>query len=228
MRKAKKQNVSPYDIIIVAATAMGIGLLCGGLLYTFVTYPLDFIIQQLKAGNWDIFGGGIVFYGGLIGGIFGGILGMRIAKCKTGDLLRCVVPFIPVGHAIGRLGCLFAGCCHGFAYDGFLAVYYPNSVAGLPADQGYFPVQLLEAVLNVGICVLLLRYEKRAKRSYDMLFAYLACYGVSRFCLEMLRGDGIRGIYFGLSTSQWISVGIWVACGIYFLLCRCKEQKEKA
>lgn len=226
MRKAKKANVSPYDIIIVAAMALGVGLFCGGLLYAFVTYPVEWIIDQLLAGNFEILASGIVFYGGLIGGIFGALLGLKVAKCNTGNLLRCVMPFVPVGHAIGRLGCLFAGCCHGFEYEGFLAVYYPNSIAGLPADQGYFPVQLLEAVMNLGICALLLGYEKRAKRSFDMLFAYLACYGVSRFCLEMLRGDGIRGIYFGLSVSQWISIGLLTACAVYFLLCRMQNKKE--
>lgn len=228
MRKAKKVNVSPYDIIIVAAMALGIGLFCGGVLYAFVTFPVEVIIDQLLAGNFEILASGIVFYGGLIGGIFGALLGLKIAKCKTGDLLRCVIPFVPVGHAIGRLGCLFAGCCHGFEYEGFLAVYYPNSIAGLPADQGYFPVQPLEAVMNLGICALLLLYEKRAKRSFDMLFAYLTCYGVSRFLLEMLRGDGIRGIYYGLSVSQWISVGILTVCAVYFLLCHFREKKKNA
>lgn len=228
MRKAKKKQIAPWDILIVGAAAIGVAMLCGGLLYTFVTYPVEFIIEQLKAGNFAIFSGGIVFYGGLIGGIFGGILGLKIAKCNTGDLFRCVVPFIPLGHAIGRVGCLLAGCCHGFEYDGFLAVYYPNSVSGLPADQGYFPVQPLESVLNVAICGLLLLYEKRAKRAYDMLFAYLGCYAVTRFCLEMLRGDGIRGIYFGLSVSQWISIGMLAACAVYYLLCWLKNKKEQA
>jgi phosphatidylglycerol:prolipoprotein diacylglycerol transferase len=31
-------------------------------------------------------------------------------------------------------------------------------------------------------------------------------YGVVRFTMEFFRGDDIRGIYFALSTSQWISI----------------------
>ncbi len=221
--KGKKKNITVYHILIAGAMGIGLALLCGGVLYAFVTYPADLIVKCVLAGRFEIFTAGIVFYGGLIGGIAGGILGMRIAGCDKGDLLRCVVPFIPLGHAIGRVGCLLAGCCHGFEYEGFLAVYYPNSVAGLPADQGYFPVQLLEAVINIGICGLLLLYEKRAKRPFEILFAYIGCYGISRFCLEMLRGDSVRGIYFGLSLSQWISIGMLTACAVYFLLPKKKQ-----
>lgn len=218
MLKAKKKDVLPWDILIVGAAAIGAAVICGGLMYTFVTFPLDEIIRQVLAGNFAAISGGIVFYGGLIGGILGGFLGIRLAGCNTGRLMSCVVPYIPLGHAIGRVGCLMAGCCHGFEYDGFLAVYYPNSLAGLPADQGYFPIQPLESLINLAIFGLLLGYEKRAKRDYDMLFAYLGFYAVGRFCLEMFRGDSIRGIYFGVSVSQWISIGMLVACVVYFLL----------
>lgn len=222
--KGKKKNITVYHILIVGATAIALALLCGGVLYAFVTFPVELIVKCVLAGHFEIFMAGIVFYGGLIGGIAGGILGMRIAGCDKGDLLRSVIPFVPLGHAIGRIGCLLAGCCHGFAYEGFLAVYYPNSVAGLPADQGYFPVQPLESLVNLVICGLLLIYEKRAKRPFDILFAYISCYSVSRFCLEMLRGDGIRGIYFGLSLSQWISIGMLAVCVAYFLLWTKKKQ----
>ena len=121
---------------------------------------------------------------------------------------RSVVPFIPLGHGIGRVGCVMAGCCHGFPYEGPFALYYPNSVAGLSPDQGYFPVQPLEALINVGICLILLWYEKRMKRPGQLLFAYMGFYAVARFFLEMLRGDAVRGIWYSVSTSQIISLGL--------------------
>lgn len=213
IRKGKKLGILSEDILIVGSTAVGIALVCGKLMYILVTYRPAQLWLILRTGNFQILlGGGIVFYGGLLGGLLGGVLGTKLAGCKAADLVETVVPFIPLGHALGRIGCLMAGCCYGMEYDGPCAVHYAGSVAGLPPTQGYFPVQLLEALLNCGVCLFLLQYEKRAKRPMDILFTYLGSYAVVRFVLEFFRGDSIRGIYWGLSVSQWISLllAAWV------------------
>ena len=168
-----------------------------------------------------------MFYGGLAGGFLFALLGIRVAKTEFSLVERSVVPFIPVGHAIGRVGCVMAGCCHGFEYDGFGAIYYPHSITGLSPDQGYFPVQLLEALINVGICLLLLWLDKRLKRKGDLLLSYLGLYAISRFLLEMLRGDSIRGVWNGLSTSQYISIALLAVSVIALLWKRpLKKQTE--
>lgn len=136
----------------------------------------------------------------------GALLGIRIAGCSLQLIEHSVIPFVPLGHAVGRIGCVMAGCCHGFEYDGLFALYYPNSVSGLSPDQGYFPVQPLESLINVGICLILLWFEKRMKRATGLLFVYLGLYSISRFFLEMLRGDAVRGVWNGFSTSQIISM----------------------
>ena len=160
IRKSKKLSRPPEDIYIVGACVIGAALICGSLLYVFVTYPISYIIESIAAGDFS-FLGGIVFYGGLIGGIGGALLGIRIARTDWNTLTQAIVPYVPLGHAIGRIGCLLAGCCHGMPYSGPLAVYYPNSVLQLPPDQGYFPVQPLEALLNLGICGILLVLAKK-------------------------------------------------------------------
>lgn len=222
----KKRGVLLEDILIVGAIAIGFALVCGGLLYIFVTYSLSEIWAMIKSCNFEFLTSGIVFYGGLIGGIFGALLGCKIAGCKLSTLESVVIPFIPLGHAIGRIGCIMAGCCHGMEYTGPLAIYYPNSVTGLSPEQGYFPVQGLEALLNVGVCLFLIWYERRKRRPMDLLFAYLGLYAVERFVLEYFRGDSIRGIYFGLSTSQWISVGLLAAAVVHFLFLRRRMVKK--
>ncbi len=230
-RRGKRYGIAMEDIAIVGALAMGIGLVCGCLTYCFVTYPMDVILERLKALDFTfLFGGGIVFYGALIGAIPGAMLGIRIAKCKTYDFVRTVVPFIPLGHGIGRIGCLLGGCCHGMPYDGPLAVYYRNPLPGLGLDpeQGYFPVQPLETLFNLVICGLLLLRAKKTRLTYDLLFDYLGLYAISRFILEYFRGDEIRGIFGALSTSQWISVGLLVASGLYWGLARRFLLKKQA
>ena len=51
-------------------------------------------------------------------------------------------------------------------------------------------------------------------------------YSVIRFILEFFRGDTYRGIYFGLSTSQIISIIIFISCLIYLLLKKLKKAKK--
>ncbi len=204
--RARKLGVCVYDVIIAGAMALGFGLWGGNILYIFVTYTPEQILELIRAGQIQLLASGLVFYGSLVAAVMGAWLGSKIAGAKLEDLLGTAVIYIPLGHAIGRLGCLFGGCCHGMKYDGPLAVHYSNSITGLSPDQGYFPVQPLEALLNVGIYFLLHQYQKRGKRPFHVMVLYVGLYATVRFGLEFLRGDTARGIYAGLSVSQWISV----------------------
>lgn len=223
--KGRREGLVIEDIIITAALAMGCGILGGGGLYVFVTYSMEEIINFLRQGDFS-FIGGIVFYGGLIGGIGGGLLGIWLARCPFDLAARSIVPFIPLGHAVGRIGCVMGGCCYGFDYDGPFALYYPNSLTGLDPLQGHFPVQPLEALLNVGICIFLLYLDKKLKNGFHLLFSYLGLYAITRFCLEFLRGDSIRGVWAVFSTSQWVSLGLLIGCISYFAVVLIRKHKQ--
>lgn len=225
LRRGKPHGFILEDLLIIGASALGLGLCFGCGLYVFVTFPMDQILTWIRNGEFAFLSSGIVFYGGLIGGLLGALVGVRIAKCSFSLVEHSVVPFVPLGHAIGRIGCVMAGCCYGFPYDGFGALYYPNAVSGISPHQGYFPVQLVEAVINVVICLVLLWLGKRIKRTWNLLFSYLILYGISRFFLEMLRGDAIRGVWDGFSTSQFISMGL-IAVSVAGILWRRHAQKE--
>jgi len=224
-RKGKPAGLLIEDLLIIAATSFGGAAILGGTLYIFVTYSFEEILSFIRQRDFRFLSGGIVFYGGLIGGVFGAVLGTRIAKCRLSTALDAIVPFVPLGHAIGRIGCVMAGCCYGFEYEGPFALHYPHVITGVLADQGYFPVQPLEALLNVGICILLLYLGKRTKRPFGILAWYLTIYAISRFFLEFLRGDSIRGVWNGLSTSQYISIGLLVLCGLRLLVIHLLPRK---
>lgn len=217
-QKGKQHSLLLEDLLFVGAVAIGCSLVCGGGMYIFVTYPITQIIEFIRQGDFRFLSSGIIFYGGLIGGILGALLGIRIMKCPLSLIEHSVIPFIPLGHAIGRIGCVMAGCCHGFVYDGPFALYYSNSVSGLPPHQGYFPVQPLESIINIGICLLLLKLDKRCKKPFQLLFSYLSIYAICRFSLEFFRGDMIRGTWAGLSTSQWVSIGLLIASATFFAI----------
>ena len=49
---------------------------------------------------------------------------------------------------------------------------------------------------------------------------YAGCYSVIRFITEFFRGDEIRGRAGAFSTSQWISLAVFAAACVMFILCR--------
>lgn len=159
--------------------------------------------------------GGFVFYGGLIGGIFGMWLYCRQFKLKFLSYLDHAAIFMPLVHAFGRIGCFCAGCCYGIPYDGIFAVTFPTGTFGL-AGVSLFPVQLLESALNLLLFVVMLLVFYHPRKPGRAAGTYLAAYAVLRFSLEFLRYDAVRGGFWGLSTSQWISIPLFLA-GLYLL-----------
>ena len=221
--KAHKYKLDINSLIVIVACIIGLGLLGAKLLYLFVSCDIKEVFSRLLHGDVsDLTSGGLVYYGGLIGGIIGALLGARISGTTSEFAVYCdaIVPVIPFGHAFGRIGCFLGGCCYGAPYTGIGAVTFPKVGVVKPV----FPVQLLEAALNVMIFILLILPWNKQKRGFFSLYLYLILYSLVRFVLEFLRGDEIRGITQGLSTSQWISMGLFI-CGCILLVMSAKREK---
>ena len=201
--RAKKKDVFAVEVVVIMSFTAGISLLSGKLLFIFVTYPFGYIVDCISNFDFEFAkNSGIIFYGGLIGGIFGALYSSRIMNTSITKLEHIVVPLIPFGHAIGRIGCLLSGCCYGMEYSGPFAVKYQLADKTISC----FPVQPLEALLDILIMIFLFNYTKKEREKFDTLSMYLVLYGIVRFVTEMFRGDSIRGFAFSLSTSQWISI----------------------
>ncbi len=142
-------------------------------------------------------GGGFVFYGGLLAGLFYlsiiKILGLKISAKDLWPL----VPALTLGHAIGRLGCFLAGCCYGKETDWWWGIYQH--------DHYRHPTQILEAL---GLLVLGYYLLKSKKEKALLVAHYFLFYGLIRFGVEILRGDEIRGEWGIFTPSQWISLAL--------------------
>ena len=156
---------------------------------------------------------GFVFYGGFIGICAAGFAWARydgIPALSTADYFGAVAP---IGHAIGRLGCLGAGCCYGapttlpwglrFTKEDSLV---PVHLRGVPLH----PAQLYEAAGNLLIATLLWRLIKRkeagALKPGVVFFVYIVLYAALRFAVECLRADDRGGFLAGMSPAQWTAL----------------------
>ncbi len=231
----KKRGISQENIILATLFAV-LGTLIGGHILYAIT-NIQTLIKCISTFSENGFSksfsqivtvfSGSVFYGGLFGAlILTRIFIRKISKSeteKTGfyDIFAITIPLF---HIFGRIGCFLGGCCYGKeSAFGFIAGNNPF----VPELGGVrrFPVALAEALGNLLIWVLLMLLWKKKKANGMLTDIYLCIYAVLRFNLEFLRGDRIRGIFLGLSTSQWISLAIFpVALTLLILKLKKSEQ----
>jgi phosphatidylglycerol:prolipoprotein diacylglycerol transferase len=162
---------------------------------------------------------GHVFYGGYIGSITFPLIYTVLAKVRFRPILDITATYMPLALAIHRsFGCFNAGCCFGRPTDVPWAVTFP---AGSLAAEVYgvvpaHPTQLYEAGAGLVMFAFLLYWRKHYYRVAGELFALqVALYAVARFVIEFYRGDVDRGGLGGLSTSQWVSVGMLGLAAIF-------------
>lgn len=176
-------------------------LVCGflGSRIVFIISRIPWLILNfsLKALLSTILGGGFVFYGGLFGVLIGVYIYTKKHNYTTKKIMNMIVPAIPLFHILGRIGCFFAGCCYGFKFPSAI------SLGMISIDR--FPTQLVEAFFNLILFLILLQIQRKKPNS-DYLRIYLLTYATFRFIIEFTRGDLVRGVFWGISTSQIISL----------------------
>lgn len=217
-------NGEVVDAIIWAVLLGFVGM---KLLYWIVT-PNEFI-DAIKHGRiLELLTTGMVFYGGLVGGILGIFICSRKKKRSFFEFSDLMAPCFCVAHACGRIGCLLVGCCAGVEPGDpvlFGAATYHGACAFTYADgHQHLPVPLMEAVFLLLLCVALILILKKAKKLGTVTGWYLVLYAIWRFVIESFRGDAERGIYGLFSTSQWISFAILLA-GILILVTAKKRPR---
>ena len=191
------------------------------------SYYLEHPLEVFKV--WQ---GGLVFYGGLIGGALAFVITARIRKLDLWRLADTLAPGIALGHGLGRIGCFLAGSCYGRPTDVPWAVTFtaPNSLARDILGVPVHPTQLYSSAslfLLSGILILISR--GRSFRG-QVIASYLLLYGTFRFFIEFFRGDP-RGeatlLGLTLSTGQWVSmILVPVAMAGYLYLSRKEGVKH--
>lgn len=227
MFTSKKYNIAKLDVCLSTILA-GIGLIIGAKLLYMITIIPE-VITNYSFVKTHVFEtliyafSGYVFYGGLIGALLGYFIYCRWFKIDFRLLVNVISPVIPLVHAFGRIGCFLGGCCYGMEYHGRFAIHFPeNEYVPELNDVPRFPVQLLESGINFLLFLILMVYGRKRRKPGIVLGIYLICYAIIRFVLEFFRGDTGRGIFFGISTSQWISIPL-ICIGICLTVIKPKK-----
>ena len=196
------QRVMDLGILIIISALVGAKLLLFLLEFDRFTSDPAQLLVLLKSGG--------VFYGGLLLAVpvaWWYIFNYQLPFWTTCDLFA---PGIALGQAVGRMGCLLAGCCYGQTTEVPWGITFTNTLAftnvGTPLNIALHPTQLYEAAAMLLVLGLLLAGEQRWKPFPGRTFwTYLLLYGSARFIIEFYRGDP-RGLVFDtMPTSQFVS-----------------------
>ncbi len=222
-KNRRGSTVEPFDLAGAGVYAM-IGALIGAKLLFLLLSWKDII--RLGIGIEQVIKGGFVFYGGLIGGILGLIIFGIQFKMSILPIAELAATVVPLGHAFGRIGCFFGGCCYGMPYDGFPSVTYHSTMGKTPLETPLLAIQLIEAAGLLILFGIMLVIFFKAKESWTVILSYVSMYALLRFALEFFRGDRERGSFLSFSTSQWIAV-IMLIAAVCILLYRRSKTKAK-
>lgn len=206
--RAKRRGLDPARIMDLGIYIIVSALVGAKLLLVIVDFehftqnPRD-ILSLVRSGG--------VFYGGLLLAVLVGLWYVRKHRLPTWEVGDIIAPGIAFGHVVGRLGCFLAGCCYGRPTDVPWAVVFTNPLAaenvGTPLGVHLHPTQLYEAGAELVILVLLLAFEGKGRPFPGRTFwGYMLVYGISRFIIEMFRGDPRGMVFANVSTSQFISL----------------------
>lgn len=153
--------------------------------------------------------------GVLLGGVTGGALAFfyygRKHALPLGRLADAIAAPLALSQAIGRLGCVAAGCCWGVAArpGNPFAVVFTDPVAGqqtrVPLNVPLVPTQWIQAIHDGALALVLTwLWRRKPEPPGTVIWIYALLYSLGRGIIEFWRGDADRGLYFGelLSTSQ--------------------------
>jgi phosphatidylglycerol:prolipoprotein diacylglycerol transferase len=218
---ARREGIDSGRIVDLGIVGLLAGFIGAKLLLYLVDaryyfeHPME-MLQSLRSAG--------VFYGGLALALGAGLVYVRRHRLPLGTTADIAAPALALGQAIGRLGCLFAGCCYGRACSLPWAVTFhdgrAHDLTGVPLDTALHPTQLYHALADLLILFVTLWLLRRRRFPGQVFWTYLLIYSVLRGVVEIWRGDVVRGVFAGgsLSTSQIISIPVAIVSVVMLVL----------
>jgi phosphatidylglycerol:prolipoprotein diacylglycerol transferase len=232
-RNAVKERMNPDSIwnlglIIIFSALVGAKLLL--FISDFSYYSENpreiFSLATLRSSG--------VYYGGLLLALGASAWYLKKTKLPGWKVADITAPGIALGQAIGRLGCLSAGCCYGKPTTLPWGITFTNPYSaenvGVPLNIPLHPTQIYESIGALCLFAYLMWRLKGKHFTGQVILEYLMLYASLRFVIEFFRGDDDRGyvLHGLLSTSQFIGIITILASLIVFAYLRKRRLSEAA
>jgi phosphatidylglycerol---prolipoprotein diacylglyceryl transferase len=206
--RAMRVGIHPDRLLPVYVSAAVGGMIGGKILYAFAVQPAETLADPMSLLSFS----GFAVYGGVIGGaltVAATAVFLGIPPLKLADI---AAPSVVVGMGVGRIGCFFAGCCHGAVAnigetprglipEGtlhgqlWLSNVFPfltqefNDGVGRLHDLPLYPTQIWDATLLLGLTALLLALYPYRKFDGQIAATALILQPPIRILVETFRAD---------------------------------------
>jgi len=220
VKRAPRYGIAPEVFLDCALFGLFGGIVGGRIAFVlqqgsyYASHPAEILA---------IWTGGMTSFGGLIGGIAAGIWTAKRRGLKVADVADLAAVSLPIGYAIGRIGCFLNGCCHGSTCNLPWAMsFHPEGGA---STGPVHPAQLYSAIAGLVIYGILVMMERRRRFPYQLLLTFMLLYGAYRFAVEFVReGATAEVLAAGLTTGQIASLAtVGIAAVAMALLARKRQ-----
>ncbi|MCM8816123.1 MAG: prolipoprotein diacylglyceryl transferase [Candidatus Omnitrophica bacterium] len=144
----------------------------------YIRNPLEIIMIR---------NGGLAIQGGILFGMIGLILAARKFGTDVMKVLDMVAKYLPLGQAIGRIGCFFHGCCYGRPSEKWFAIKFPF------LEKSVYPTQIYYFIGDIIIFSILYFFAKDKQNDGEITGWYFIFIGAFRYWIDQYRGDLIPG-----------------------------------
>lgn len=212
VKKSNQEGIDGNTIIDFVIWIVSGGVIGARLFYVLVYSPKYYLANPLKIiALWE---GGLVFYGGLLGGAIAATYFIKSRKLDFWVIGDLVAPYLSLGYGFVRIGCFLNGCCYGKETTLPWGVEFPQLI-------GYrHPTQIYSSISGFLIFIILVILYQRKRFHGQVILIYGILYGITRFIIEGLREN--LEVFAGITVSQLISV-ILIAVSLSFYIFRRKK-----
>lgn len=214
LRRARREGLNPDHLLDLIIFVIIGGIVGARLFYVIFYEPMTYINEPLRI--FMLQQGGMVFHGGLLGGVIGALLVIRKHRLPVWQVADLMAPYLALGYGIVRIGCFLNGDSYGLPTDLPVGVVFPG-VDDLPRH----PTQLYASAAGFLMFGILLRLRDRRVFSGQLFVQFLFLYVTYRTLVEMLR-DNLR-VLGPVTIAQLINAVILV---IAFVLYRYLKNRS--
>lgn len=209
-----KYNIKFENVLELALFVFPVSIIFARLY--FVVFKIDYYMQK-PMEIFNIRNGGLAIYGGIVGAIITILIYCKIKKIKFLDMVDYIVPYLPLGQAIGRWGNFFNAEAHGTETNSLFRM-------GIIENGNY--IQVHPTFLYESICtfiIFFILYFKRNKRKYpgEITYIYLFLYGIARSIIEGFRTDSL--MLGNIRVSQILSIILSIIFGSIIIYKKVKK-----
>ncbi|MFH1089141.1 MAG: prolipoprotein diacylglyceryl transferase [Candidatus Uhrbacteria bacterium] len=207
----KRRGLKPEVVWDMLGWLLLSSMIFGRVFFVLFYYPGYFIERPLEV--FAIWQGGMSMMGGLFGAALVAVIYFKVKKLNWFQYSDAMIFGLPIGYAIGRIGCFLIHDHPGIPTTFFLGVQYPDGI--IRHDLG-----LYEIFVGLILFLVFLAWQKKARVGF-FLATFLSGYGVARLLLDFLRLDDPRFAF--LTAGQYFSLLLLVGGILIFV----KSKKIK-